>query len=75
MPTYSLIDSIAEVANTNQVKNLKELVNVLAFRDFTLNKLSVGFIVYVNRLDNPSQELKAEAQRLINLSKVIAGKS
>ena len=74
MPTYSLIDSIADVANTNQVKNLRELANVLAFRDFTLNKLSVGFIVYVNRLDNPSQELKAEEQRLINLSKVIAGK-
>lgn len=74
MPTYSLVDSIAEVANTNQVKNLRELANVLAFQDFTLNKLSVGFIVYVNRLDNPSQELKAEAQRLINLSKVIAGK-
>ena len=75
MPIYSLVDSIAEVANTNQVKNLRELANVLAFRDFTLNKLSVGFIVYVNRLDNPSQELKAEAQRLINLSKVIAGQS
>lgn len=75
MPTYSLIDSIADVANTNRVETLRELAKVLAFQDFTLSKLSVGFIVYVNRLDNPSQKLKAESQRLINLSKVIAGQS
>ena len=75
MPTYSLIDSIADVANTNRVETLRELAKVLAFQDCTLSKLSVGFIVYVNRLDNPSQKLKAESQRLINLSKVIAGQS
>jgi hypothetical protein len=73
MATYSLIDSIADVANTNQVQSLRELANVLAFQDYTLSKLSVGFIVYVNRLETPSPKLKAESQRLITLAKLIAG--
>ena len=65
----SLVDAIVEIAQHHQVQTLRELSKVVALQDISLKKLSLAFIVYSNKLENASQQIKNESQRLIALAK------
>lgn len=65
----SQVDDIVEIAERHNVQSLRELSKVLSLQDIRLSKLSVAFIVYANKLENASVQIKSESQRLIALAK------
>lgn len=65
----SLVDNIVEIAQQHKVQTLRELSKVIALQDITLSKLALAFIVYANKLEDASRQIKNESQRLIDLSK------
>lgn len=63
---------LAEDAKKNLDINFPQFehrIKVLSLQDIRLSKLSVAFIVYANKLENASVQIKNESQRLIALAK------